>query len=79
MVRAVVSGDRIDHVESREGGGFVKADQAPRGKLLRAIKSASSCFGPARDDIAFYCLIGDDVYPYRINDCDDAVSSRARQ
>ena len=25
------------------------------------------------------CLIGDDVHPYRINYCDDPISSRARQ
>ena len=29
--------------------------------------------------VALYCIIGDDVHPYRINDCDDPVSSRARQ
>ena len=78
-VRAVVSGDRIDHVDAREGGGSVEADQVPRGKLWIAIKSASSCFGQAGEDIALYCLIGDGVHPYQITDCDDPVSSRARQ
>ena len=78
-VRAVVSGDRIDHAEAREGGGSVKAYQVLRDKLWNAIKSASSCFGQAGEDIALHCLIGDDVHPYRINDCDDLVSSRARQ
>ena len=63
-VRAVVSGDRIDHVEACEGGGSVKTNQVPRGELWRAIKSASSCFGQAREEIALYCLIGDDVHPY---------------
>ena len=78
-VRAVVSGDRIDHVEDREGKGSVKADQVSRDKLLSAIKSASSCFGQAGEDIALHCFIGDDVHPYRINDCHDPVSRRARQ
>ena len=78
-VRAVVSGDRIDHVEAREGGRSVKADQVPRGKLWRVIKSAFICFGQAGEDITLYCLIGDDVHPYRINYCDDPISSRARQ
>ena len=78
-VRAVVSGDRIDHVEARKGGGSVKANQVPGGKLCRATKSASSYFGQAGEGIALYCLIVDDVHPYRINDCDDPVSSRTRQ
>ena len=78
-VRAVVSGDRIDHVEAGEGGGSVKADQIPRDKLWRAIKSAFVCFGQAREDIALYCLFRDDVDPYQINYCHDPISSRARQ
>ena len=78
-IRAVVSGDRIDHVEAREGGGSVKSDQVPRGKLWRVIKSAFVCFGQAGDDIVLFCLIGDDVHPYRINYCDGPISSRARQ
>ena len=77
-VRAVVSGDRIDHDEAREGGEFVKADQVPRGNLWIAIKSASSCFGQAGEGILLCCLIRDGVHPYRITDCDDPVSSRAR-
>ena len=67
------------HIEAREGGGSVKADQVPRGKLSRATKIASSCFGQAGEGIALYCLIGDDVHPYLINVCNDPVSSRARQ
>ena len=51
-VRAVVSGDLIDHVEVREGGGSVKSDEVPRGKLWRVIKNAFTCFGQAGDDIA---------------------------
>ena len=78
-VRAVVSGDRIDHIEARERGGSVKADQVARGKLCRATKIASSCFGQAGEGIALYCLIGDDVHPYRINVSNDPVSGRARQ
>ena len=78
-VRAVVSGDHIDHVEDREGGRLVKSDQGPRSKLWRAVKGASSCFGEAVEGIALYCFIGDDVHPYRINDCDDPVTSRALQ
>ena len=78
-VWAVVSGDRIDHVEAREGGGSVKSDQVPRGKLWRVIKSAFICFGQAGDGITLFCLIGDDVHPYRINYCDGSISSRARQ
>ena len=78
-VGAVVSGDRIDHVEARQGGGSVKADQVPRGKLWRAIKIASICFGQAGENIALYCLIGDDPHPYQINYCDDPISDRARQ
>ena len=78
-VCAVVSGDCIGHVEAREGGGSVKSDQVPRGKLWRVIKSAFICFGQAGDDIALFCLIGDDVHPYRINYCDGSISSRARQ
>ena len=77
--RVVVSRNRIDHIEAREGGGSVKADQVPRGKLCRATKIASSCFGQAGEGIALYCLIGNDVHPYRINVCNDPVSSRARQ
>ena len=64
-VRAIVSRDRIDHVEARKGGGSVKADQVPRGKLWRAIKIASICFGQAGENIALFCLIEDDVHPYR--------------
>ena len=78
-VRAVVSWERIDHVEARQGGGSVKADQVPRGKLWRAIKVASICFGQAGENIALLCLIGDDVRPYRIYYCDGPISSRARQ
>ena len=79
-IRAVVSGDRTDHVEAREGGGSVKSDQVPRGKLWRLIKRAFVCFGQAGDDIVvLFCLIGDDVHPYRINYCDGPISSRARQ
>ena len=78
-VRAVVSGDRIDHVEVREGGGSVKADQVPRGRLWKVIKSTFICFSQAGEDIALYCLIGDDVHPYRTNYCDDPISCRARQ
>ena len=78
-VRAVVSGDRIDHVEAREGGGSVRSDQVSRGKLLRVIKIAVICFGQAGDDIVLFCLIGVDVHPYRINHCDGPISSRARQ
>ena len=65
--------------KAREGGGSVKADQVSRGKLRRGIYNVSSCFGQAGDNIALYCLIGDYVHPYRINDCDDLISSRARQ
>ena len=50
-VRVVISGDRIDHVESSESGGSVKADQLPREKLWSAIESASSCSGQAVEDI----------------------------
>ena len=78
-VRAIVSRDGIDHVEAREGGGSVKADQVPRGELWRAIKSTSSCFDQVRVDLELYCLIEDGVHPYRITDCDDPVPSRARQ
>ena len=78
-VRAIVSGDRIDHVEACEGGGSIKADQVARGKLWRGIKSAFICFAQAGEDIALYCLIGDDVRPSRINYCDNPISSRARQ
>ena len=78
-VRAVASGDRIDHVEALEGGGSVKSDQVPRGKLRRVIKSAFICFCQAGDDIALFCLIRDDAHPYRINYCDGLISSRARQ
>ena len=78
-IRAVVSRDRIDHVEAREGGGSVKSDQVPRGKMWRVIKSAFVCFSQAGDDIVLFCLIGDDVHPYRINYCDRPISSRARQ
>ena len=44
-------GDRIDHVEVLEGGGSVKSDQVPRGKLWRVIKSA----------FIFFCQAGDDI------------------
>ena len=43
------------------------------------IKSTLICFGQAGDDIALFCLIGDDVYPYRKYYCDGPISSRARQ
>ena len=72
-------GDRIDHVRVLEGGGSVKSDQVPRGKLWRVIKSAFICLCQAGDDIALFRLIGDDVHPYRINYCDGPISSRARQ
>ena len=72
-------GDRIDHVGVLEGGGSVKSDQVPRGKLWRVIKSALICFCQAGDDIALFRLIGDDVHPYRINYCEGPISSRARQ
>ena len=78
-VWAVVSGDRIDHVEAREGRGSVKSDQVPRGELWKVIKSAFICFGPAGDDIALSCLTGDDVHPYRKKYCDGPISSRAQQ
>ena len=78
-VRAVVSGDRIDHVEVREGGGSVKADQVYRGKLWSAIKSAFSCFVQVGKDIELHCLIGDHVHEYGISYCDNPVSSRVRQ
>ena len=78
-VWAVVSGDRIDHVEVREDGGSVKLDQVPRSKLWRVIKSAFICFCQAGDDFALFCLVGDDVHPYRINYCDGPISSGARQ
>ena len=78
-VWAVASGDRIDHVEALEGGGSVKSDQIPRSKLWRVIKSAFICFCQAGDDIALFCLIGEDVHPYRINYCDGPIPSRARQ
>ena len=42
-------------------------------------KSALICFGHVGEDIALYYLYGDDVHPYRINYCDDPISSRARQ
>ena len=61
------------------GRGSVKADQVPRGKLWRAIKIASICFGQAGENIALFCLIGDYVHPYRINYCDGPISSTARQ
>ena len=72
-------GDRIDHIEALGGGETVKWDQVPRGKLWRVIKSAFICFCQAGDDIAFFCLIKDDVHPYGINFCDGPISSRARQ
>ena len=78
-VQAVVSGDPIDYAEAREGKGSVKAAQVPRGKLWRAIKSTFICFGEAGEDIALYCLIGDDLHPYRMNYCDGPISSRGRQ
>ena len=77
-VRAVVSWDRIDLVEAREGGGSVKSDQVPRGKLWSVVKSIFTCFGQARDDIALFCLAGDDVHPYRISYSGGPISSRAR-
>ena len=61
------------------GGGSVKSDQVPRGKLWGVIKSAFICFGQAGEGITLYCLIGDDDHPYRIFFCDDPISSRARQ
>ena len=54
-------------------------DQVSRGKLWRATKIALICFGLAGENIALYCLIGDDVHPYRINCCDDSIFTRARQ
>ena len=57
----------------------MKSDQVPRGKLWRLIKSAFICFCQAGDDISLFCLIGDDVHPYRISYCDGSISSRARQ
>ena len=72
-------GDRIDHEDVLEGGGSVKSDQVPRGKLWRVIKSAFICFCQAGDDIVLFCLIEDDVNPYRINYCDGPISSGARQ
>ena len=78
-VRSVISGDRIDHVEAREGGGSVKADQVLRSKLWRVIKSAFICFCQVEDGTTLFCLTGDDVHPYRINYCDGPISSRARQ
>ena len=56
--RGARPGDRIDHVEVLEGGGSVKSDQVPRGKLWRVIKSAFICFCQAGDDIELFCLIG---------------------
>ena len=78
-VRAVVSGDRISHVEAREGGGPVKSDHVPRSKLWSVIKSAFIFFCQAENDIALFCLTGDGVLPYRINYCNGPISSRARQ
>ena len=72
-------GDRIDHVKVLEGGGSVRSDQVPRGKLWGVIKSAFICFCQAGDDIALFLVIGDDVHPYRINYYDSPISSRARQ
>ena len=72
-------GDRIEHVEALEGGGSVKLDQVPRGKLWRVIKSAFICFCQAGDDIALFCIIGDDLHPCRRNYYDGPISSRARQ
>ena len=43
------------------------------------IKIAFICFRQAGDGIALFCLIRDDVHPYRINYCDGPISSRARQ
>ena len=71
--------DRIDYVEVLEGGGSVKSDLVPRGKLWRVIKSAFICFCQAGDDIASVRLVGGDVHAYRINYCDGPISSRARQ
>ena len=65
--RGARPGDRIDHVEALEGGGSIKSDQVPRGKLWRVIKNALICFCQAGDDIGLFRLIGDDVHPYRIN------------
>ena len=72
-------GALIDHVEVLAGGGSVKSDQVPRGKLWRVIKSTFICFCQVGDDIALLRLIGDDVHPYQINYCDGPISSRARQ
>ena len=63
-VRDVVSEDRID--------------QVPRSQLWRVIKSAFICLCQIGDDIALFCLIGDDLHPYRLNYCDGVISSRAR-
>ena len=57
----------------------VKSDQVPRSKLWSVIKSAFIFFCQAEDDIALFCLTGDDVHPYGINYCDGPISSRARQ
>ena len=78
-VRAVVSGDRIDHVEVHEGRGSVKLDQVPQGKLWRVIENAITCFGQAGDDVTLFCLVRNDVHPYRIDYCDGPISSRARR
>ena len=60
------------------GRGIRQGGPSSRGKLWRAIKIASICFGQAGENIALFCLIGDDVYPYRINYCDGPISNRAR-
>ena len=70
--------DRIDRVEVREGGGSVKSDQVPRGKLWRVVKSAFICFCQTGDNIALFRFIGDDAHPYRIDFCDGPISSRAQ-
>ena len=49
------------------------------GQLWRAIKIASICFSQAGENIALFCLIGDDVHPHRTNYCDGPISSSARQ
>ena len=47
---------------------------------MESDKKRIHLFRPSeRGQTALYCLIGDDVHPYRINYCDDPISSRARQ
>ena len=69
----------MDHVEARGGVRSVKVGPSSPGQLWRVIRIAFICFGQAGEDIGLFCLIGNDVHPYRINYCDDPISSRARQ